>query len=156
MAGGRPKGPPRLIRVTMGDLEYEMCHDVARMYDMPVRKWIRDTLRIEACRARVAASNVPQGLRPGAKVYRVLSAPVQGAWEVREMFVATGIERVWVTQVLSDVPEYVAKDHQGAIVDVLGGASNLLVSLANVRWIGNSVLEQKRETWGQKRVEGAT
>lgn len=138
---GRPRGPKVYFRVRMDEIDYAMCVEAARLCDVKLGAWMRRVLSYEAVRMRLAASNVPQGLHPGAKILRVTDAPAQGAWAYREHSEAVGIERVFVTQVLDDAPMF--KDRRACVIDVIVGArkgKNLLVAFDDVRWIGSSPL----------------
>lgn len=149
--GGRPPGLPCRYQFRFKPVELEIVKDAARIYDVPLEKWVRTVLVYEAMRARIAASNVPQGLHPKAKVYRVTDAPVQGAWAYREYFDATGIERIWVTQFLDDAPKGISHDGRAVVIDVLNGAKNLVTAYDNVRWVGASPLNA--HIWAQRAKE---
>lgn len=141
--GGRARGLPHQHRVRLDDIEYATCQEAARLYNVPLGLWMRRVLTFEAGRARMAASNTPQGLHPNAQVWRVTDAPAQGAWAYRPYFVSTGIERIFVTSMLEDAPESISPDHHACVIDVVNGAKNLVVRLKNVRWVGISPLEDR-------------
>lgn len=137
---GRPKGRHPRVRFRFPPIVNEMIRDAARLYGWPVEKWVENVLSYEAMRVRIAASNLPHGLHPKSVVYRVTSAPIQGPWAYREWAVATGAERVLVTQFLDDAPKTISEDERAVVIDVLNGARNLVTAYKNIRWIGANPL----------------
>jgi len=140
---GRPCGPKHQHRIRLDRVAHEMVLEAARLCDVKPADWMRRVLYLEAVRQRLAASNIPQGLHPKVKVYRVTDAPAQGAWSWREHSEAIGIERVYVTQILEDAPKEIARDGRACVIDIILGqhkGKNLLVAFDGVRWIGSSPL----------------
>lgn len=131
--------PDSRVRLTFHAIDRELIDQAARLQGMKRRPWMTMVVRAEAQRVRLAASNVPQGLHPGARLFRVTDAPAQGAWAYRERLVATGLERIFVTTFLDDAPPGISKDRRAAVVDVVpGGPKNLVVAADGIRWLGTA------------------
>ncbi len=133
---GRPRAQAPRTQFRFPPLLLDMIREAARLYGWTVEKWVENTLSHEAMRVRIASSLIPHGIHPKSKVYRVIDAPVQGAWTYREYMETTGVERIWVTQFIDDAPETIIPGGKAVVIDVLGGARNLMTAYQNVRWIG--------------------
>jgi len=134
---GRRRSDVR-TRLTMTAADKASIEAAAKLQGMKFAPWVVMVVRHEAVRVRLAASSLPHGLHPGARIFRVTSAPAQGAWAYRVAKEASGLERIFVTTFVDDAPSGISPNHRAAVIDVVpNGPKNVVVAADAIRWVND-------------------
>lgn len=127
---GRPSRSNGVVKVSAEVPAYlsSWLEVASAMLDEPKPEIVRQALRAYLFPLLLLGSNVPQRLRPGAPVF---SVGEDGSHRLE--FVAAGDERVWTTGTI-EVPQAVAPDLKGLVVDVVKLGQGFVVSHEYVEW----------------------
>lgn len=154
-AGGvdTPKDDSHVISFRTTSAIKRMLERWARITMMPLPTLIRQIAVYEAMRWIVATQNTPVRLVPGTPVFRTTRPPIapNGAGlEYTIEFMADGEERVWVTDLVENLPPTVAPDGHGFVIDIVGHpVVNLLVRSGGVTWPAAHQLASERNLSGE-------
>lgn len=135
------------LRLRVEPRDLLMIHDAARICGLSAASWSVRELRFSAERMRLATANVPQALRPNAKVFRVKRAPVQGAWEYRQILEALGTERCYVFKFVEDAPPGISPSGKACVFDIIpNGPRAVIADSSDIRWVGATPIDEHHWT----------